>query len=58
VSAGIAAFYHFNNDSPTRPFLVNFEIQQERVPDVEFETMEEWAARQDWSDEAHRPSAG
>jgi len=57
-SAGIAAFYHFNNDSPTRPFQVNFENQQERLPEVDFETMEEWAARQDWWDEAHRPSAG
>ena len=57
-SAGIAAFYHYNNDSPTEPFKVNFERVQERMPEVEFETMTQWAARQDWSDEAHRPSAG
>ncbi len=57
-SAGIAAFYHFNNDSPTRPFEVNFDYVQERLPEVEFENMETWAARQDWSDDAHRPSAG
>jgi len=57
-AAGIAAFYHHNNDSPTRPFCVNFDYVQERLPEVEFETMDEWGVRQDWSDEAHRPSAG
>jgi uncharacterized protein YbjT (DUF2867 family) len=57
-SAGIASFYHFNNDSPNRPFSVNFDYVQERLPEVEFETLETWAARQDWSDDAHRPSAG
>jgi uncharacterized protein YbjT (DUF2867 family) len=57
-SAVIASFYHFNNDSPNRPFCVNTEYMQERLPEVEFETMESWAARQDWSDDAHRPSAG
>lgn len=57
-SAGIASFYHYNNDSPTQPFVVNTDYMQERLPEVEFETMETWAARQDWSDTAHRPSAG
>jgi uncharacterized protein YbjT (DUF2867 family) len=57
-SAGIASFYHYNNDSPTRPFSVNTDYVQERLPEVEFETLEHWASRQDWSDDAHRPSAG
>lgn len=57
-SAGIAAFYRYNNDSPTEPFKVNFRHVRDRLPEVEFETMMNWAARQDWSDEAHRPSAG
>jgi uncharacterized protein YbjT (DUF2867 family) len=57
-SAGIAAFYHYNNDTPLKPFKVNFAAIQERLPEVSFETLEEWAARQDWSDDAHRPSAG
>ena len=57
-SASIASFYHYNNDSPTQPFVVNTDYMQERLPEVEFETMEQWAGRQDWSDDAHRPSAG
>jgi uncharacterized protein YbjT (DUF2867 family) len=57
-SAAIAAFYHYNNDAPVKPFKVNAQAVQERLPEVQFETMEEWAARQDWSDSAHRPSAG
>ena len=57
-SAAIAAFYHYNNDSPMKPFKVNFEAVQERLPEVKFENLESWAARQDWSDDAHRPSAG
>jgi uncharacterized protein YbjT (DUF2867 family) len=57
-SAAIAAFYHYNNDTPLTPFKVNAKAIQERLPEVTFETMEQWAARQDWSDNAHRPSAG
>lgn len=57
-SAGIAAFYHYNNDTPLKPFKVDAARVQERLPEVTFETMEQWAARQDWSDNAHRPSAG
>ena len=57
-SAGIAAFYHYNNDTLLKPFKVNAEVVQERLPEVKFETLEQWVARQDWSDEAHRPSAG
>lgn len=57
-SAAIAAFYHYNNDTPLKPFKVNTAAVQERLPEVKFETMEQWAARQDWSDDAHRPSAG
>ena len=57
-SAGIAAFYHFNNTSPNQPFRVNTDYMQERLPDIEFETMRDWAKRQDWSDGAHRPSGG
>lgn len=58
MAKGIAAFYHYNNDSPTQPFVVDTDYMQRRLPEVEFETLEEWAGRQDWSDEAHRPSAG
>jgi uncharacterized protein YbjT (DUF2867 family) len=57
-SAAIAAFYHYNNATPLKPFKVNAQIVQERLPEVQFETLEQWAGRQDWSDEAHRPSAG
>jgi uncharacterized protein YbjT (DUF2867 family) len=57
-SAAIAAFYHYNNDTPLKPFKVNTVAMQERLPEVKFETMEQWAMRQDWSDNAHRPSAG
>lgn len=57
-SAGIAAFYHYNNDTPLKPFKVDAARVQERLPEVAFETLEQWAARQDWSDNAHRPSAG
>jgi uncharacterized protein YbjT (DUF2867 family) len=57
-SAAIAAFYHYNNDTPLKPFKVNFAAVQERLPEVTFETLEQWARRQDWSDNAHRPSAG
>lgn len=58
LSSSIASFYHYNNESPTQPFKVNADYVHERLPEIEFETLEQWAARQDWSDEAHRPSAG
>ena len=57
-ASSIASFYHYNNDSPLHPFKVNAVAVQERLPEVSFETLEQWAARQDWSDGAHRPSAG
>jgi uncharacterized protein YbjT (DUF2867 family) len=57
-SAGIAAFYEYNNNAPTKPFSVNFDYVQERLPEIEFETLEQWAARQDWSDSENRPAAG
>jgi uncharacterized protein YbjT (DUF2867 family) len=57
-SAGIAAFYEYNNNAPTKPFAVNFDYVQERLPEIEFETLEQWAARQDWSDSENRPAAG
>jgi uncharacterized protein YbjT (DUF2867 family) len=57
-SAGIAAFYHYNNTAPTEPFRVNTDYMQERLPEIEFETLAQWATRQDWSDAAHRPSGG
>jgi uncharacterized protein YbjT (DUF2867 family) len=57
-SAGIAAFYHYNNASPTEPFKVDTDYMQRRLPEVEFETLKDWAKRQDWSDTAHRPSGG
>lgn len=43
----IDAFYTYNNEAPTRPFQVNIEALQERLP-VQLETFEEWASRQDW----------
>lgn len=58
MSAGIAAFYEYNNTAETKPFEVNTDFMQQRLPEVEFETLEEWATRQDWSDNAHRPPAG
>jgi uncharacterized protein YbjT (DUF2867 family) len=57
-SEGIAEFYHYNNTAPTKPFSVNMDYVRDRLPEVEFETMLEWAKRQDWSDSAHRPAGG
>lgn len=51
-------FYHYNNTSPTKPFYVNTQYMRERLPEVNLETMQEWAARQDWSDHPDRPSGG
>ena len=58
LAAGISAFYDYNNTAPTKPFEVEFDYVQQRLPEVQFENLEQWAARQDWSDDAHRPSAG
>jgi uncharacterized protein YbjT (DUF2867 family) len=57
-AAVVAAFYHYNNRSPTQPFKVNTDYMQERLPEIEFETLAEWTQRQDWSDTAHRPPCG
>ena len=57
-SAGIAAFYQYNNNSPTKPFEVDTDHMQARLPEIEFETLRDWCKRQDWSDGAHRPSGG
>lgn len=54
---GIAAFYEYNNESPTRPFEVDLDYQQSRMP-MRLETLGEWAARQEWSDSNDRPSGG
>lgn len=54
----IRQFYEFNNTTSTKPFEVEFDFVQQRLPEVEFETFESWARRQDWSDDAHRPPAG
>ena len=54
----IAAFYRYNNDSPTRPFCVDVDAMLDRIP-IELETMDQWARRQDWSDTNRpRPPAG
>lgn len=58
MAAGITAFYEYNNRAETKPFEVNADFIQQRLPEVEFETLEQWAARQDWSADAHRPPAG
>jgi uncharacterized protein YbjT (DUF2867 family) len=58
MSAGIAAFYQYNNTASTKPFQVNTDYMMERLPGMEFETLSQWVKRQDWSDTAHRPSAG
>ena len=54
----ITDFYHHNNTSPTRPFQVNAEFIADRFPEVQLETLRDWAQRQDWSDSADRPSGG
>jgi uncharacterized protein YbjT (DUF2867 family) len=56
--ASIGAFYDYNNTAPTRPFEVDYEAMQDRIP-IELETMEQWIARQDWSNSNRpRPPAG
>ena len=59
-AAGIAAFYEYNNNAPTRPFEVEMDHVYERFPELEGEldTMSDWVGRQDWSDSNHRPAFG
>lgn len=58
LAEGIAAFYEHNNRTETRPFEVNTEAMLDRIP-IELETLEQWAARQDWRNtNAERPPAG
>jgi uncharacterized protein YbjT (DUF2867 family) len=58
IMAYMKAFYEYNNTAPTRPFEVNVDYMRERLPEVELETLAQWAARQDWSDGGTRPSGG
>lgn len=57
-SHSIAESYKYFNTSPTKPFSVNTSHMMERLPEVQLETLYEWAKRQDWSDSHNRPSAG
>ena len=57
-SRSIADSYKFFNTSPTKPFSINFSHVKDRFPEIEFETLLDWAKRQDWSDSQDRPSAG
>ena len=59
-SAGIAAFYDYNNTAPTRPFEVDMDHVYERFPELEgkLEPLQAWADRQDWSESNHRPAFG
>lgn len=57
-STYITDFYHYNNTAPTKPFEVNTQYLQERLPEVTLETLHDWAMRQDWGDNPDRPSGG
>jgi len=59
-SAGIAAFYEYNNTAPTKPFAVDMDHVYERFPEIEgeLENMQDWADRQDWGESNHRPAFG
>ena len=59
-AAGIAAFYEYNNNSPTKPFAVDMDHVYERFPELEgaLEPMEDWAPRQDWGESNFRPAFG
>ena len=59
-SAGIAAFYNYNNTAPTKPFEVDMDHVYERFPELDgkLEPLQEWADRQDWSESNHRPAFG
>ncbi len=55
----IEDFYVYNNTSPTQPFDVDMGPVLRRIP-MELETLAEWAARQDWTEDESRtrPSGG
>ena len=59
-AAGIAAFYEYNNTSPTKPFAVDMDHVYERFPELEggLEEMSEWAPKQDWGESNFRPAFG
>jgi uncharacterized protein YbjT (DUF2867 family) len=59
-SAGIAAFYEYNNSAPTKPFEVDMDHVYERFPELDgqLEPMQDWADRQDWAESNHRPAFG
>ena len=59
-SAGIAAFYDYNNTAPTTPFAVDMDHVYERFPELEgkLEPLQAWTDRQDWSESNHRPAFG
>ena len=58
MEPAMESFYTFNNDSPLKPFAVDMSPVLERIP-MELETMEAWAARQDWRlSNTPRPPAG
>ena len=59
-SAGIAAFYDYNNSAPTRPFEVDMDHVYERFHELDgkLEPLQAWADRQDWSESNHRPAFG
>lgn len=59
-AAGIAAFYEYNNEAPTRPFAVDMDHVYERFPELEgkLEPMKAWIDRQDWRESNHRPAFG
>ena len=59
-SAGIAAFYDYNNTAPTKPFEVDMDHVYERCPELDgtLEPLQAWADRQDWSESNHRPAFG
>jgi hypothetical protein len=54
----ISDFYHYNNTSPTKPFEVNSRYVRDRLPEVKFETLYDWALRQDWNKNTNGPSGG
>jgi len=59
-AAGIAAFYEYNNNSPTKPFEVDMDHVYDRFPELDgkLEDMEEWAGKQDWGESNFRPAFG
>lgn len=59
-SAGIAAFYEYNNTAPTKPFEVDMEHVMERFPELDgkLEDLGTWTKRQDWGESNFRPAFG